>query len=74
MSRVVVRSSVNLNSGAASRKSTVMHGLLIACCVALIPTLLNQIPLAALAAILLYTGYKLASLKTFRQFYQRGIK
>ncbi|MGN6546199.1 MAG: SulP family inorganic anion transporter, partial [Aureliella sp.] len=69
---VVVRSSVNLNSGAASRKSAIIHGILIAGCVVLIPMLLNQIPLAALAAILLYTGYKLASLKTFREFYQRG--
>lgn len=70
---VVVRSSVNLNSGAASRKSTIIHGSLIAGCVLLIPSLLNQIPLAALAAILLFTGYKLASLKTFRQFYHRGL-
>ncbi|MGN6547660.1 MAG: bifunctional SulP family inorganic anion transporter/carbonic anhydrase, partial [Aureliella sp.] len=69
---VVVRSSVNLNSGAASRKSAIIHGILIAGCVVLIPVLLNQIPLAALAAILLYTGYKLASLKTFREFYLRG--
>lgn len=69
---VVVRSSVNVNSGAHTRKSTVLHGLFIVGCIALIPNLLNRIPLAALAAVLLYTGYKLASWKTFLGFYRRG--
>ena len=69
---VVVRSSANVSGGAVSKKSTVMHGLWVAGCVVVIPGLLNQIPLAALAAILLVTGYKLAGLKTFLRFYKRG--
>ncbi|MFM8398333.1 MAG: SulP family inorganic anion transporter, partial [Pirellula sp.] len=56
---VIVRSSVNINAGASTKLSAVFHGILLGVCVLAIPTWLNEIPLAALAAILLHTGLKL---------------
>ena len=69
---VIVRSSANVNAGARSKMSTVFHGMLLLLCVALIPGLLNLIPTAALAAILIYTGYKLAKPSLFAAFYRKG--
>lgn len=69
---VIVRSSANLNAGAKSKTSTIVHGLLILGSVALLPGLLNRIPLAVLAAILLVTGYKLAKISIFRQMFAKG--
>lgn len=69
---VVVRSSMNVSSGSISKKSAIMHGVILAASVAFLPKLLNAIPLAALAAILLTTGYKLASFGVFREFVRRG--
>jgi MFS superfamily sulfate permease-like transporter len=69
---VIVRSSANVNSGAKSKLSTVMHGVLLLVCVAAIPSLLNLIPKAALAAILIFTGYKLAKPALFKAFYKKG--
>jgi MFS superfamily sulfate permease-like transporter len=69
---VIVRSSANVNSGAKSKMSTIMHGSLLLLCVALIPSLLNLIPKSALAAILIFTGYKLAKPSLFKYYYQKG--
>ncbi|GAA4317253.1 SulP family inorganic anion transporter [Flaviaesturariibacter amylovorans] len=69
---VIVRSSANVNSGAQSKKSTIMHGTLLLLCVAFIPSLLNLIPKAALAAVLIFTGYKLAKPALFVDFYKKG--
>lgn len=69
---VIVRSSANVNAGAKSKMSTIMHGALLLICVALIPGLLNLIPKAALAAILIFTGYKLAKPSLFKAFYKKG--
>ncbi len=69
---VIVRSSANVYAGAHSRLSAVVHGLLLLGAVALIPGLLNRVPLAALAAVLLSVGYKLASLKILRDMWSRG--
>jgi MFS superfamily sulfate permease-like transporter len=66
---VVVRSSVNINAGNATQRSTVVHGLLLAGAVLLLPGLLNQIPLSCLAAILVVTGWKLASPQLLRQMW-----
>ncbi len=72
MTSVIVRSSVNINAGVKTKLSAIWHGLLLLTSVMLIPNLLNQIPLAALAAILLVTGLKLANPKTLLQMYREG--
>lgn len=69
---VIVRSSANVNAGAQSKLSTIMHGMLLLLCVALLPNLLNLIPNAALAAVLIFTGYKLAKPSLFKAFYKKG--
>ncbi len=72
MTSVIVRSSVNVGVGAKTKLSAIMHGVLLVVCVALFPVYLNMIPLSALAAILLVTGFKLASPKLFRQMWHEG--
>lgn len=69
---VVVRSSANLNAGARTKMSAILHGLFLFVCVLLIPNILNQIPLAALAAILLVVGYKLAKISIFKEMWSKG--
>lgn len=69
---VVVRSSANINAGAKTKMSAIFHGMLLLGTVALIPGLLNLIPYSALAAILIYTGYKLAKPSLFKMFYKKG--
>ncbi|RAI98636.1 MFS superfamily sulfate permease-like transporter [Chitinophaga skermanii] len=69
---VIVRSSANINAGGRTKASTITHGILLLVCAALIPSLLNKIPLATLAAILLVTGYKLCKISVFKQMFQKG--
>ncbi len=69
---VVVRSSMNVNSGGVSKYSAILHGMILVSTVVAVPWLLNLIPLAALASILLHTGYKLASLKLFVEYWRKG--
>ena len=69
---VIVRSSANVNSGARTKMSTILHGLLLLGSVAFIPFLLNMIPKTALAAILIFTGYKLAKPALFKLYYKKG--
>jgi len=69
---VVVRTSANANAGAKTKMSAILHGVLLLLCVALIPGVLNLIPLSALAAILIYTGYKLAKPSIFKELYKKG--
>jgi len=69
---VIVRSSANVTAGAKTKQSTIIHGLLLLLTVAFIPAILNLIPKAALAAILIYTGYKLARPSLFISFYKKG--
>ncbi len=69
---VIVRSSANLNAGAQTKLSCVAHGGLLLVCAAAIPALLNKIPLAVLAAILILTGYKLANPALVRRWWGHG--
>jgi carbonic anhydrase len=72
ITQVIVRSSTNIQAGAKTRASAFIHGLLILTTVVLIPEILNRIPLASLAAVLLVVGYKLAKPALFKQMYATG--
>jgi carbonic anhydrase/SulP family sulfate permease len=72
MTSVIVRSSVNINAGGRTKLSAILHGLLLIGCVVTVPQWLNEIPLSALAAILIVTGFKLASPKLFREMWKEG--
>ena len=72
VTQVILRSSANIHSGAKTKLSTIFHGMFLLLCVMLIPTLLNMVPLAVLASILLVIGYKLANLEVFRQMARLG--
>lgn len=70
---VIVRSSANVYAGAKTRWSSFSHGILLAACVLLIPSLLNRIPLASLAAVLLMVGYKLTKPVLYREMWASGL-
>ncbi len=72
VTQVIVRSSANVQSGGVSKLSTISHGVLLLLCVAFIPKILNMIPLASLAAILIVVGYKLAKPSLFKSMYRAG--
>lgn len=72
LTSVIVRSSANVMAGAKTKMSTIIHGTMLLVSVMFIPTLINNIPLSALAAILIFTGYKLAKVSIFKDFYAKG--
>ncbi|WNH14150.1 SulP family inorganic anion transporter [Thalassobellus suaedae] len=74
ITQVIVRSSANIQSGARSKTSAILHGFFLLISVVLIPKLLNMIPLSVLAAVLLIVGYKLAKPSLFKQMYNLGWK
>ncbi len=69
---VIVRSSVNINAGATSKLSTILHGIFLLFSVTVLSKYLNYIPLPVLAAILIHTGYKLAHIALFKEVYKEG--
>ncbi len=72
ITQVIVRSSANITFGAKSKLSTIMHGIFLLISAITIASLLNMIPLASLAAVLLMVGYKLAKPSLFKQMYKLG--
>ena len=74
ITQVIVRSSANIQSGAETKASAIMHGFFLLISVVLIPNLLNMIPLSVLAAVLLIVGYKLAKPQLFKTMYDLGWK
>ncbi|MBU2913165.1 MULTISPECIES: SulP family inorganic anion transporter [Reichenbachiella] len=72
VTQVIVRSSANVQSGGKTKLSAIMHGFFLLICVVGIPHVLNLIPLASLAAVLLIVGYKLVKPAMFKQMYKTG--
>lgn len=70
---VIVRTSVNIQAGAKTKFSTILHGVFILSAVILIPQTLNKIPLSSLAAILIYTGYKLTKPAIYATIFRQGL-
>lgn len=69
---VIVRSAANVDAGARTKASAILHGMFLLFSVLLIPSVLNLIPLSALAAILIMTGYKLAKPSKMIEVYRTG--
>ncbi len=72
ITQVIVRSSANINFGGKTKLSAILHGLFLLLSAVFIANLLNLIPLASLAAILLVVGYKLSKPSLFKQMYKLG--
>ncbi|MDF3078820.1 MAG: SulP family inorganic anion transporter [Sphingobacteriaceae bacterium] len=72
LTAVIVRSSANVNAGAQTKLSAIIHGFWLLASLVFFPFVINLIPLSCLAAILLFTGYKLANLTLFKKMWSRG--
>lgn len=71
---VIVRSTVNINNNARTKWSNFYHGVLIIVFILILAPVIQKIPLAALAAILVYIGFRLASPSVFKKIYLMGIE
>jgi MFS superfamily sulfate permease-like transporter len=71
---VIVRSTVNINNNAKTKWSNFYHGILIIVFLFILAPFIQKIPLAALAAILVYIGFRLASPSVFKKIYDMGIE
>ena len=69
---VIVRTSINIQAGSKTKISIILHGIFILFAVMLLPDALNKIPLSSLAAILIFTGYKLNKPAIYRNVYAQG--
>ncbi|MBM55932.1 MAG: hypothetical protein CMB32_05190 [Euryarchaeota archaeon] len=74
ITQVIVRSSANIQSGGQTKMAAIIHGVLLLACALLIPSCLNMVPLASLAAILFVVGYKLAKPSLFASMYSKGMQ
>ncbi len=74
LTSVIVRSSVNIQTGARTKASTILHGFFILIVTAFAAKWLNHIPLASLAAILIYIGYKLSNVSIYKNMYAQGFE
>ena len=72
MTSVIVRTTANINAGAKTKLSAIAHGIFLLLAVVAIPFLLNKIPMASLAAILIMIGLRLASPKIFKHMWHTG--
>jgi SulP family sulfate permease len=72
VTQVIVRSSANISFGAKTKMSAILHGIFLLISAITIASVLNMIPLASLAAILLIVGYKLAKPVLFMKMYKLG--
>ena len=72
MTGVIVRSSANVQAGAKTRNSAVMHGIWLLVFVALLPGILGSVPTSALAALLVFTGYKLVNINAIKELLKYG--
>lgn len=72
MTGVIVRSSVNVDAGARTRRSTILHGIWILLFVSAAPQVLGLLPRASLGAILVYTGYRLIDRRALASLYRQG--
>jgi len=72
LTAVIVRGAANVNAGAQSKMSAVIHGLFLLLSAIFIPNIINLIPYASLAAILLVTGYKLTNVSLYRSMLKVG--
>ena len=72
VTQVIVRSSANISFGGKTKLSTILHGMFLLISAITIASVLNMIPLASLAAVLLMVGYKLAKPGLFKQMYKLG--
>lgn len=72
VTQVIVRSSANIQSGGKTKMSAILHGFFLLASVVAFPSIINMIPLAALAAILIMVGYKLANIGLFKEVYKLG--
>jgi MFS superfamily sulfate permease-like transporter len=72
MTSVIVRTSANVNSGGRTKVATIAHGSFLMIAVLTIPFILNKIPLACLAGVLIMIGYKLANPSVFKHMWDNG--
>lgn len=73
VTQVIVRSSANITAGGQSKLSSIIHGFLLMISILFLSDFLNLVPLAALAAVLVLVGYKLAKWSIFVEMYQKGL-
>jgi carbonic anhydrase len=72
VTQVIVRSSANLEAGGRSKVAAISHGIFLLLTALLIPGLLNKIPLASLACILIMVGYKLSKVSLYSDMIKKG--